>query len=207
MSFVIVLNAFKALDKLTNHSGHNYEYNYFINNNPAKQHNLYCHDCVLYYYEEHDLYMYSAETEDYMVKCRDCDHSVRCTQCPEYYGTDGTGHWVSCPDGCYSFLESHTLRRVMSGDLYTHIVECTVCDYDSTESHTWVSYGTGYRCSVCKMLSDSPPIIMSLPDPELEAYLASLSVEEREEFIASLPEDQVDRVTALLPSDDEHLTE
>ena len=95
----------------------------------------------------------------------------------------------------------------MSTDLYTHIVECTVCDYDSTESHTWVSYGTGYRCSVCKMLSDSPPIIMSLPDPELEAYLASLSVEELEEFIASLPEDQVERVTALLPSDDEHLTE
>ena len=223
--------------------------------------------CTLYcfnIFELHDLYMYSAETEDYTVKCRDCNYSVRCVESPEYYGDSDDGHWVDCPDGCYSFYEphtpdsyddigesshevvcadcgytyyedhnygdcyhtasanyhyyecvdcgytyaeAHTLRRVTSGDLYTHIVECTVCDYDSTESHTWVSYGTGYRCSVCKMLSDSPPIIMSLPDPELEAYLASLSVEEREEFIASLPEDQVDRVTALLPSDDEHLTE
>ena len=54
---------------------------------------------------------------------------------------------------------------------------------------------------------NSVPGILSLPDPEIEAYLSSLSDEELEEFIASLPEDQMDRVTALLPSDDDHLTE
>lgn len=73
--------------------------------------------------------------------------------------------------------------------------------------NTWISSGLEYECIVCGMTSDSIPGIMSLPDPEIEAYLASLSDEEFEEFIASLLEDQVARVTALMPSDDEHLTE
>lgn len=97
--------------------------------------------------------------------------------------------------------------EIETGNLFSHIIECTICGLESTEAHTWVSAGLGYRCTVCGMLSDSVPGIMSLPNPEIEAYLASLSDEELEEFIASLPEDQVEHVTALLPSDDEHLTE
>jgi hypothetical protein len=203
----------------------------------SNRHLKYCTVCNYSGFENHDLYVQAVYDGDNGcdIACRDCSYSFHCDCNPEYGGGDATGHYAACPDGYYSlfeahnygqytdldngnhsatcvdcgytYAEAHTLRRFMSTDLYTHIVECTVCDYDSTESHTWVSYGTGYRCSVCKMLSDSPPIIMSLPDPELEAYLASLSVEELEEFIASLPEDQVERVTALLPSDDEHLTE
>jgi len=221
---------------------------------------------VLSYFEEHTLYMYSADTEDYTVKCRDCNYSVRCVESPEYYGTDGTGHWVDCPDGCYSLFEAHTpesytetdgsshevvcadcgytyyedhnygdcyctsnanyhyyecedcgyyysqvhiFNRSATDSLFTHLVQCTLCDYESIESHTWVSYGMMYKCTDCGMISDSYPGIMSLPDPELEAYLASLSEEELDLFLASLPEEDLSRITALLPpeNDDELLTE
>ena len=170
------------------------------------------------------------------IACRDCSYSFHCDCNPEYGGGDSTGHYAACPDGYYSLFEAHNYGQYTdlengnhsatcvdcgyvytaqhlyftefeTENLFSHNVECLLCEYDSIEAHTWISSGLEYECSVCGMTSDSIPGIMSLPDPELEAYLASLSDEELEEFIASLPEDQVDRVTALLPSDDEHLTE
>ncbi len=199
-------------------------------------HEFECIYCYYSEYVDHDLYMDSAESGEYVVKCYDCNYSVECWEDPVYYGNSDDGHSMSCPDGCYSIFEPHTYTYIDTGNgthtvtcvycgyaytaqhllyraesetenLFDHIIGCLICEYKSTEAHTWKSSSLGYRCTVCGMVSDSVPGIMSLPDPELEAYLASLSVEELEEFIASLPEDQVERVTALLPSDDEHLTE
>ena len=146
-------------------------------------HEVVCADCGDTYYEEHNY-----------GSC--------------YYTTSANYHYYECVDCGYTYAEQHLYRsEIETGNLFSHIIECTICGFDSTEAHTWVSAGLGYRCTVCGMLSDAIPGIMSLPNPELEAYLASLSGEELEEFIASLPEDQVAHVTALLPSDDEHLTE
>lgn len=128
------------------------------------------------------------------------EHNLTAAAYPDY-------HDMICTDCSYSYFESHAFFCVMTDSLFTHNVECAVCGYESTEAHTWISSGTGYRCTVCGMTADSIPNIMSLPDPELEAYLASLSDEELAEFIASLPEDQAARVTALLPNGDEHLIE
>jgi len=65
-----------------------------------------------------------------------------------------------------------------------------------------------YAVCLHRMRSYAPGI-MSLPEPELEAYLASLGEEELDLFLASLPEEELARITALLPpeNDDEFLTE
>lgn len=88
--------------------------------------------------------------------------------------------------------------------MYTHNLNCSECGTNADE-HTWVETSTGYRCTKCLLTSTTIPEIMSLPDPELELYLASLSDEELEEFIASLHEDQAARVTALLPEREDDL--
>ena len=192
------------------YDSHNEQYTY-IN---SGEHRVNCSTCGYSSYEDHDLYIETIYGEDNGcdVACRDCSYSFHCTCDPEYTSDGSEGHYVDCPDGEFSFFEAHTLRytRVI-GDLYSHSVSCTGCDYKYSEGHSWVwnSSTQKYICTDCGYITDedSVPGIMSLPDPELEAYLASLSDEELEEFIASLPEDQVDRVTALLPSDDEYLTE
>ena len=192
------------------YDSHNEQYTY-IN---SGEHRVNCSTCGYSSYEDHDLYIETIYGEDNGcdVACRDCSYSFHCDCDPEYASDGSDGHYVGCPDGEFSFFEAHTLRytRVI-GDLYNHSVSCTGCDYTYSEGHSWVWNSTTqkYVCSGCGYITDedSVPGIMSLPDPELEAYLASLSDEELEEFIASLPEDQMDRVTALLPSDDEHLAE
>ena len=170
-----------------------------------------CPDGCYSFYEPHTPDSYEdIDESSHEVVCADCgytyyeDHNYG-----ECYHTESANyHYYECVDCGYTYAEQHLYRsEIETGNLFSHIIECTICDFDSTEAHTWVSAGLGYRCTVCGMLSDTIPGIMSLPNPELEAYLASLSGEELEEFIASLPEDQMDRVTALLPSDDEHLTE
>lgn len=192
------------------YDSHNEQYTY-IN---SGEHRVNCNTCGYSSYEDHDLYIETIYGEDNGcdVACRDCSYSFHCDCDPEYASDGSDGHYVGCPDGEFSIFEAHTLRytRVI-GDLYNHSVSCTGCDYSYSEGHSWVWNSTTqkYVCSGCGYITDedSVPGIMSLPNPELEAYLASLSDEELEEFIASLPEDQVERVTALLPSDDEHLTE
>ena len=179
----------------------------------SSYHRIYCSNCYYSEYVDHDLYIYSAAYEDYVVKCHDCSYTIECTEEPEYIDGDETGHWVDCTCGCYSFYEEHDYNYMplLSNDsnrLYYHIATCRVCTGTHYLAHNWVNdVGGDYMCTLCGVSEDSVPGIMSLPDPELEAYLASLSGEELEEFIASLPEDQVARVTALLPSDDENLTE
>ena len=133
--------------------------------------------------------------------CRNADLSCDSGLCE--YACD------PCEDCHYYFTELHDFSHIATTNLNTHNVVCLDCGYSGTFIHYWIDNGTTYTCYYCNMNTTSPPIlsVLSSTDPELEAYLASLSDEELEEFIASLPEDQVDRVTALLPSDDEHLTE
>ena len=143
--------------------------------------------------------------------CEDCHYYFTELHNYTYISTSNINtHIARCLDCGYEYTQAHNMyyARIL-GNLYNHSVKCSACGYSYSEGHSWVlnSSTQKYICTDCGMSADSVPGIMSLPDPELEAYLASLSGEELEEFIASLPEDQVARVTALLPSDDEHLTE
>ncbi len=163
--------------------------------------------------ESHEFYISSVNSSGTVVGCLGCDYTLNCDDQPSYISNGSTGHLVECSCACYSFIEKHDDFSCIGllNDLYSHIVYCVDCGYSFYESHHWIRTGPSqlYICSDCGYTSDEDfvPGIMSLPDPELAAYLASLSEDELAEFIASLPEDQAARVTALLPSDDELLTE
>lgn len=119
-----------------------------------------------------------------------------------------SGHYTACPSGCYSIFESHNSTYTQTQSLTFHTANCSDCNRSYLESHNWIVASGTYFCTKCLLTTTVIPDIMSLPDPELELYLASLSDEELEEFIASLPEDQAARVTALLPlREDDLVTE
>lgn len=203
------LNVFNALMEIVDHSLHD---TYYTKTDTT--HTFHCNDCDYHAFtESHEFYISSVNSSGTVVGCLGCDYTLNCDDQPSYISNGSTGHLVECSCACYSFIEKHDDFGCIGlpNDLYSHIVYCVDCGYSFYESHHWIRTGPSqlYICSDCGYTSDEDfvPGIMSLPDPELAAYLASLSEDELAEFIASLPEDQAARVTALLPSDDELLTE
>lgn len=203
------LNVFNALMEIVDHSLHD---TYYTKTDTT--HTFHCNDCDYHAStESHEFYISSVNSSGTVVGCLGCDYTLNCDDQPSYTSNGSTGHRVECSCACYSFIEKHDDFSCIGlpNDLYSHIVYCVDCGYSFYESHHWIRTGLSqlYICSDCGCTSDEDfvPGIMSLPDPELAAYLASLSEDELAEFIASLPEDQAARVTALLPSDDELLTE
>lgn len=190
-------------------------HNFYISESyNSTSHRIQCYDCGYGYYEDHDLYLHTAEPGDYVVKCRDCSYTIECSEDPEFIDGDETGHWVDCTCGCYSFFEEHSynyhwLPPSNSNRLFYHRAVCSVCTGTHNLPHNWVSIGGGVVCSDCGLENEFGGVenIMSLSDEELSLLLSSMCAEELEQFIASLPEDAVARVTAILPPDDEHLTE
>lgn len=60
------------------------------------------------------------------------------------YHLTGYGH----PNYCYG--NNHSASGSYSSNLYTHWHPCTLCGTRVAEaSHSWISSGTGYTCSVC----------------------------------------------------------
>ena len=126
-----------------------------------------------------------------------------------YNGTTADGHYVSCPYGCFAFFQNHNNTYISQG-VSGHRANCSDCSYSSIENHTWITYGSGYKCRRCNYTTSiiPTPAALSLPDEELEIYLSTLTDSELEALLASLPEADLARVTAILPpDDDEHLTE
>jgi len=160
---------------------------------------------------------YEPHTPGSYVNTGEATHDVVCDDCGYVYSEDHTFgnsassynssyHFYQCIDCGATGSEAHSLIYSDTDSLYTHSIECRDCDYQSTENHNWIRRGTGYLCTICgQSEAFIPSVVMSLPNPELRIYLASLSDEELDSFIASLPEDQLDRVTELLPpeNDDE----
>ena len=186
-------------------------HNFYISESyNSTSHRIQCYDCGYGYYEDHDLYLHTAEPGDYVVKCRDCSYTIECSEDPEFIDGDETGHWVDCTCGCYSFFEEHSYNYHWfppsnSNRLFYHRAVCSVCTGTRNLPHNWVSIGGGVVCSDCGLESEfgGAEGIMNLSDEEISLLLSSMSVEELEQFIASLPEDAVARVTAILPPDDD----
>ena len=137
------------------------------------------------------FYRYTHGEHDFSVASYPAYHEKICNLCP------------------YTAFEVHVWRYEQSS-VYSHKRRCLDCSYWEYQDHTWKTVVGGYVCTDGRETSlIVPGEMMSLPDDELELYLASLTDEELEAFLASLPEDQLDRVTAILPpeNDDELLTE
>ncbi len=73
-------------------------------------HYVSCSHCGYSEIIEHELYMNYEAAEDYIVECWDCTYSVSCWESPEYGYMNIYNHYVSCPDGCYDFIEAHDWR-------------------------------------------------------------------------------------------------
>jgi len=174
------LNAYKAVNTAKMMAmGYNTEYIVLTSGDSAISHGVYYDICS-------------------ECSCRNTDGS--CDEC---------GICDPC-DSCHTYYtELHDFNVISSTSLVHHTVYCEYCGYSYNESHDWYWDRIAYTCSICLKQTDSYPGIMSLPDPELEAYLASLSKEELDLFLASLPEEELSRITALLPpeNEDEYLTE
>jgi len=210
------LNAYKAVSAVLDDIGNNNEtcqhYNTYYDYN-SSTHTVICSSCeeeILT--ESHNYYMVAIYDGDNgcTVGCLDCSYRFDCSCNPEYGSGGSEGHYVSCPDGEFAFFEEHApAMHKFAVDANHHTALCLVCASSYLENHTWEwdAYSMLYVCTECGYTSSYAPGIMSLPAPEFEAYLASLSEEELDLFLASLPEDQAARVTALLPGDDENLTE
>ena len=154
--------------------------------------------------------MYQDNGEDgCIVKCYDCTYVINCPEAPEYDPAGASGHYINCPSGEFAIFEEHSgLFSQIIGDVFYHNGYCTDCNYSYTEFHTWVSVSGGYRCADCGMTTTNHPIITSLPDQELEAFLATLSEDDLAELIASLDPEARNRVALVLaPSDDDFVTE
>lgn len=198
------LNAYKALDGLTNHTDHVTYIEALPQNYLGQKHQILCYSCDLHYYEDHALYVYSAENDSSVIKCVDCNYTIECNGEPEY-GYGGTnGHYVSCSCGCYSFFESHNATYTQLPNLFTHNAYCSECGTNYSDAHTWVQTSSGYRCTKCLKTATIIPDIMSIiPEDELAALLAGLTDEELAELTLALNEDERARIAALLPEREE----
>lgn len=153
--------------------------------------------CFFRYYryvqDEHNLYMYEDNGEDgCIVKCdadendKECSYTIECPEAPEYTSTS-TGHYASCPSACFAFFEEHTDGEKINFDSYYHKVTCTICSGTYTQPHTWVTYGTKYRCLDCGRISDQAPSILQQVPPVDETTEVEIPIVEGEETVSTLP--------------------
>jgi len=71
----------------------------------------------------------------------------------------------------YTRHTNHTYTYAPSNIDY-HTKACTECAYDEQEAHTWATYGTKYRCTVCGYVSSFLPVeINSLPSEIFEKLM------------------------------------
>ncbi len=174
-------------------------------------HTVECIYCGYTESAEHELYMYEDNGEDgCTVNCRDCDYSLYCPEAPEFDDRGLSGHYASCPGGCFGFFEDHTYEYTSQDSIY-HYATCIHCMYYVSEiPHEWVDDGSRFICSDCGRIINysSPNGIANLTVEELAVLVTLLPEDKLEMLIASIPDADLARVTALLPRDDgELLTE
>ncbi|MBO5967700.1 MAG: S8 family serine peptidase [Clostridia bacterium] len=187
------LNAYKALDKLTNHTEHYMYVDAYPQNYLSQKHKVVCYSCELSYYEDHAMYVYSTENDSSIIKCRTCDYTIECNGAPEYGGNDETGHYVSCSCGCYSYFEPHRPIAIMqTSSLSTHNVLCRDCNTIYPVAHSWIPYGLGYECVMCAMTTLTIPEIMQIPS---DGEISISSCDDHGTGVALLPEREDDFVT------------
>ncbi len=193
----------KAIGEVCIHSNVNYTYN-------STSHRSHCIECN--YQSEFEPHAFSVVhiydgDNGCDIGCLDCEYSFHCDCNPKYGAPNMSGHYVSCPDGVFSFFEEHSsaLHTIIPNNLYYHNAYCYFCDYTYTESHTWTAVIGGYTCTDCGITSTIIPGIMSLSDEELALMLATLSDEELAELTLALNEDDRGRIAALLPEREDDL--
>jgi hypothetical protein len=196
----------KAIGEVCIHSSVNYTYN-------STSHRSHCIECN--YRSEFEPHTFSVALiyngdNGCDIECLDCEYTFHCDCNPEYSATDMSGHYVSCPDGEFSFFEEHNNTcTIIMNDLYYHHIACLTCGYSYDESHNWQRLSSVFRCTDCGMTSTIVPgDVMSLSDEELELLLANLTDDELAELTLALNEDEQARIAALLPErEDDFVTE
>lgn len=67
-------------------------------------------------------------------------------------------HWHYCTVcGRENAHSSHTYGITYSYNNYQHWVSCTSCGRQKRSNHTWITFGTKYKCSVCGCISNTNP--------------------------------------------------
>ena len=70
---------------------------------------------------------------------------------------------------CYCLGGNHSPSNSYSSDLYTHWHTCTLCGAHVDEAaHTWVNYGSYYKCSVCNKKATTVPGVNGFIGSETE---------------------------------------
>ncbi len=200
------LNAYKALNALTNHSGHITYIDALPQNYLDQKHKIICYSCDLHYYEDHTLYVYSTENDYTIIRCIGCNYTIECDGAPEYGYYNTNEHYVSCTCGCYSFIQAHNATYTQISNLFSHSAYCAECETTYLDAHIWVETPNGYLCTKCLKTTTIIPEIMSIiPDDELAALLADLTDEELAELTLALNEQERGRIVALLPEREDDL--